>query len=362
MSSKVFFTDFHVTPGTTILKRFEKLLRTSDLKDIDFKGKLVAVKTHFGEYGNLAYLRPNYARILCDYIKEMGGVPFLTDCNTLYVGSRKNAVEHIDTAYRNGFSPLATGCQVVIADGLRGLDEVLIPVDGDYVHSAKIGAAIAQADVFISLSHFKGHESTGFGGALKNIGMGSGSRAGKMEMHTEGKPQVDQDKCIGCGSCIEICAHDGPSITDGKAAIDHNKCVGCGRCIGACPVDAVYETDYNSNDILNKKIAEYSKAVLKGKPHYHISVVCDVSPYCDCHSDNDLPIIPNVGMFASGDPVAIDVACADACNKMPRIGYHCEGHGELFSDVNKGTNWMVCIEHAEKLGLGTREYTLIETK
>ena len=223
------------------------------------------------------------------------------------------------------------------------------------------------ADVFISLSHFKGHECTGFGGALKNIGMGCGSRAGKMEMHSAGKPHVDRELCIGCKRCAKICAHGAPVFTDGKADIDHNKCVGCGRCIGVCPRDAVLAASDESNDMLNCKIAEYSKAVVDGRPHFHISLVIDVSPYCDCHAENDAAIVPDVGFFASFDPVALDVACADAVNKQPVIANTAlsesdhEGH-DHFSAVSPATNWRSCIAHARKIGLGTDEYELIEVK
>ena len=171
------------------------------------------------------------------------------------------------------------------------------------------------ADIFITLTHFKGHEATGFGGTLKNIGMGCGSRAGKMEMHSAGKPFINASECIGCGMCSKICAHDAAVVTDKKASINHDKCVGCGRCIGVCPQDAVNAASDESNDILNRKIAEYSKAVVSKRPQFHISLVMDVSPYCDCHGENDIPIVPDVGMFASFDHVALDVACADAVNK-----------------------------------------------
>ena len=221
------------------------------------------------------------------------------------------------------------------------------------------------ADIVISLNHFKGHEAAGFGGALKNLGMGCGSRAGKMEMHSSGKPFVTEKKCIGCGMCTKVCAHDAIIITDKKAAIDHNKCVGCGRCIGICPMDAVKPAEDEANDIMNCKIAEYAKAVVDGRPQFHISLVMDVSPYCDCHGENDAPIVPDVGMFASFDPVALDIACADAVNNQPV----CKGsildevehiHHDHFTDVFPDTNWKSCIEHAKKLGLGNDEYELIQ--
>ena len=245
-----------------------------------------------------------------------------------------------------------------------GTDDVLVPIDGEYVKEAKIGRAIMDADIVISLSHFKGHEATGFGGALKNLGMGCGSRAGKMEMHNAGKPYVHTDMCVGCGSCQKNCAHGAITITDRKASIDVKKCVGCGRCIGACPVDAVDTLGDEANDILNCKIAEYSLAVLKDRPNFHVSLVVDVSPYCDCHAENDAPIVPNVGMFASFDPVALDVACADAVNRQPVLPgsllsekEHC--HHDHFTDTHPDTNWKSCIDHAVKLGLGSKEYNLI---
>ena len=290
-------------------------MKTAGMGDIDFQDKFVAIKLHFGEPGNLAFLRPNWARTVADFVKERGGKPFLTDCNTLYVGGRKNALDHMDSAMLNGFNPMTTGCQIIIGDGLKGSDAVEVPVvGGEYVKNAKIGRAVMDADVFISLTHFKGHEEAGFGGCLKNIGMGCGSRAGKMEQHNAGKPHVAQKHCIGCGQCRKICAHGAPIIENGKAHIDHDRCVGCGRCIAVCPKNAVQINWDETTTNLNRKIAEYTKAVVDGRPCFHISLVIDVSPNCDCRSENDMAIVPNVGMFASFDPVALDMACVDAVN------------------------------------------------
>ena len=370
--SKVYYSDLRALPGTNLLVKLQRLIRRAGIGEIDMENKMVAIKIHFGEPGNLSYLRPNYAKAVADVIKELGGRPFLTDCNTLYVGRRKNALDHIDAAYENGFTPFSTGCNVIIADGLKGTDDVEVPVvGGELIKSAKIGRAIMDADVFITLSHFKGHESTGFGGCLKNIGMGCGSRAGKMEQHNSGKPTVDHEVCRGCHICARNCAHGAISFgEDGKASIDHNKCVGCGRCLGACNFDAIYNENSSANDELNKKIAEYSKAVVDGRPNFHINLVIDASPYCDCHAENDAPIIPDVGMFASFDPVALDQACADACNKMPVMpgsllddemhAEHFCDHHDHFSNTSPETNWKVCLEHAEKIGLGSREYELIK--
>ena len=365
--SKVYFTNLRTHNSVSLPEKLKRLIKKAGIGTIDFDKKYVAIKIHFGEPGNLAYLRPNYAKAVADVVKELGGKPFLTDCNTLYVGGRKNALDHLESAYENGFSPFSTGCHVIIADGLKGTDEALVPVEGgEYVKEAKIGQAVMDADVFISLAHFKGHEATGFGGTLKNIGMGCGSRAGKMEQHSAGKPHVNQENCIGCRQCTKICANDAITITDRKASIDHNKCVGCGRCIGVCPRDAVEPASDESNDILNKKIAEYTKAVVQGRSCFYINMVIDVSPYCDCHAENDAAIVPDVGFFASFDPVALDMACADAVNRQPVIsnsvlGDHQHIHeGDHFHKVSPDTDWIVAIEHAEKLGLGTREYEIVE--
>lgn len=366
--SKVYYTSMRTGFDNGLLDKLKRLIKKAGIENIDFDGKYTAIKMHFGEPGNLAFLRPNYAKVVADTVKELGGKPFLTDCNTLYVGGRKNALDHIESAYVNGFSPLSTGCHIIIGDGLKGTDEVYIPVEGgEYVKEAKIGRAIMDADVFISLAHFKGHEATGFGGALKNIGMGCGSRAGKMEMHSAGKPHVEEELCIGCHRCEKICAHDAPQFKDKKASIDHNKCVGCGRCIGVCPKDAIVAASDESNDILNCKIAEYTKAVVDGRPAFYINLVIDVSPYCDCHAENDAAIVPDVGFFASFDPVALDIACADAVNAQPVISNTClseadhEGH-DHFGAMFPTTDWRTCIEHAKKIGLGTDEYELVVVK
>ena len=365
MASKVYFTNFRATSRENLPQKLARLVKKAGMLDIDFENKYTAIKIHFGEPGNLAYLRPNYSKVIVDLIKEQGGRVFLTDCNTLYVGRRKNALDHLDAAYENGYNPFTTGCHVIIADGLKGTDEAIVPIDGDYVKEAKIGQAVMDADIVISMNHFKGHECTGFGGALKNIGMGCGSRAGKMEMHSAGKPSVSARRCIGCGACQKICAHNAITIADKKATINHDFCVGCGRCIGICPVDAIRAANDESNDILHCKIAEYSLAVLKDRPAFHISLVCDVSPNCDCHGENDMPIVPDVGMFASFDPVALDIACADAVNRQPVIvgsilDEQEHVHHDHFTDTHPETNWMSCIDHAVKLGLGTKEYELIE--
>ena len=373
--SKVYFTSFRTRLGEGLPHKLQRFLKAAGIGEIDMNGKFVAIKMHFGELGNIAYLRPNYAKAVADLIKELGGIPFLTDCNTLYPGSRKNAIEHLYCAWENGFTPLSAGCPVIIADGLKGTDDVEVPVEGgEYVKSAKIGRAIMDADVFISLTHFKGHEMTGFGGAIKNIGMGCGSRAGKMEQHSNGKASIDEAACRGCRQCLKECANDALHFDAEarKMRINQDNCVGCGRCVGACNFDAISFANDAAISELNCRMAEYTKAVVDGRPQFHISLVLDISPYCDCHPENDAPILPDIGMFCSTDPLALDQACVDACLKAQPLpdsilGDHMreEGfcdHHDHFVNTTPESEYQTCLAHAEKIGLGSREYDLIEVK
>ena len=372
--AKVYFTDFHTEAfGDGLPTKLKKLMKKAGIADLDLEGKFVAIKMHFGELGNISYLRPNYARAVVDVVKELGGRPFLTDCNTMYPGSRKNALEHLECAWQNGFTPLTVGCPILIGDGLKGTDDVEVPVEGgEYVEKAKIGRAIMDADVFISLTHFKGHEMTGFGGTIKNIGMGCGSRAGKKEQHASGKPKISQKRCRGCMRCQRECANGGLVFDQQtrKMRVDDTHCVGCGRCLGACNFDAIYFTNDNAQAALNCRMAEYTKAVVAGRPQFHISLIVDVSPNCDCHGENDVPILPNIGMFVSTDPLALDQACVDAClaaQPMPgsQLAKHLadpafHDHHDHFINSTPESEWRSCLEHAEKIGLGSREYELIE--
>lgn len=374
--AKVYFSDFRtVAFGDGLPAKLKKLIKAGNIGQIDMDGKFVAIKLHFGELGNISYLRPNYAKAVADVVKELGGKPFLTDCNTMYPGSRKNALEHLECAWENGFTPLTVGCPILIGDGLKGTDDIAVPVTGgEYVKEAKIGRAIMDADVFISLTHFKGHEMTGFGGAIKNIGMGCGSRAGKKDQHSNGKPHIEQDLCRGCMRCQNECANEGLMFdtANKKMMVNHNNCVGCGRCLGACNFDAIIFDNDAANELLNYRMAEYTKAVVDGRPNFHISLVVDVSPNCDCHGENDAPILPDLGMFASFDPLALDQACVDACLKAtPLPGSQLSDnmakanfvdHHDHFTNSTPESEWHTCLDHAEKIGLGTRDYELIVIK
>ena len=274
-TSKVYFTNLRTTPSSNLLDKMERLVKRAGIANIDFKNQFVAIKIHFGEPGNLAYIRPNYAARLVSLLRELGAKPFLTDCNTLYSGRRSNAVDHLQSAMENGFNPMSAGCNVIIADGVKGTDYREIEIDGQYCKAPKIGAAIADADIIISMNHFKGHEQAGFGGALKNLGMG--------------------------------CA-------------------------------------------------------------FHVSFIMNVSPECDCWNHNDAAIIPDLGIAASFDPVALDKACADMVINAPIIGgnklaethphEHLEGE-DKFHLIHPDTNWQAGLRYAEEIGLGSQAYELI---
>lgn len=373
-ASKVYFSDFRTKyGGDSMPTKLQKLARAAGIEKMDMNGKFVAIKTHFGELGNISYLRPNYARAIVDLVKELGGKPFLTDCNTMYPGYRKNALEHLECAWQNGFGPLAVNCPVIIADGLKGTDDVAVPVENcEYTKEARIGRALMDADIIISLTHFKGHELAGFGGAIKNIGMGGGSRAGKKDMHSNGKPIINAKLCRGCKLCMSECANNGLVFDEAKKkmTIDENNCVGCGRCLGACNFDAIGFAFNQAVEVMNAKMAEYTKAIVDGRPQLHLSLVVDVSPYCDCHAENDAPILPDIGMFASTDAVAIDQACADMCLKAEPLPNSVLGDiikskefadkHDHFINTSPDAEWEHQLSHGEKIGLGTRKYELIK--
>lgn len=365
--SKVFFTDLNTKPGNNLTDKLKHLIVSAGAGDLEYKDKFTAVKIHFGEWGNLAYIRPNYARVVIDFIAEKGGRPFLTDANTLYVGKRANAVDHLWTAHANGFNYLATNCNVIIADGLKGTEYREIEINQKHCKTAKIASAIADSDIIISLNHFKGHEMTGFGGALKNLGMGSGSRGGKLEMHSASKPKIEKEKCVSCGVCVKNCSQKAISFDSAKkASIDYDLCIGCGQCVAVCMFDSAQVVWNEGAETCTEKISEYTLAVLKDKQHFHINFVMNVSPNCDCWGHNDVAIVRDIGIAASKDPVALDAACADMVNSstmatgsvLEKTGYS-EGK-DKFNHIYPNTNWKSGINHAVEIGIGNKEYELIK--
>jgi uncharacterized Fe-S center protein len=368
-SSKVYFTNLRAKPSQNLLKKLDILVVRAGIDTIDFAKKIVAVKIHFGEPGNLSYLRPNYAARIVRMLKAKDAIPFLTDCNTLYSGRRSNAPSHLEVAFENGYSPLSTDCPVIIGDGIRGNDFSEIPLGMEYCDSAKIGSAITASDVIISMNHFKGHEMTGFGGALKNLGMGCASVGGKLFLHSGASPEIFEKNCTGCKVCEKFCAYDAVTVGKDKIAhIDYTKCVGCGQCVAVCQYDSARVVWQSSSETVCKRIAEYTWAVVKNRPAFHINFMMNISPDCDCWGYNDYPLVPDLGIAASFDPVALDKACADMVMAAPALPGsrirkdhdHEDLAGEdKFKLAHPDTFWQSGLEHGEKIGLGRMDYELV---
>lgn len=367
MKSKVFFIDLRASFKKSFTDKIGELMTTAGIADIIAPRDLTAVKLHFGEMGNTAYIRPVYLRKIVEIIKSAGGHPFLTDANTLYAGTRSDAPHHLDTAVKNGFAYSVVDAPLIIADGLRGKSETAVTVDLKHFMSVYIGSEIVQADCLISVAHFKGHELSGFGGAIKNVGMGCASRHGKMAQHSNLSPRVDGKKCIACAECEAHCAHNAITIENETARINPEACTGCGECIVICPSDAVKIQWNQSIPTFLENMVEYTAGVLKNKTDkaLYINFINNVSPGCDCYAHNDAPIVPDIGVVASTDPVAIDQASVDLVNQATALPGTCLKHNtgpgeDKFKGLYPKVDWPIQLDYAEKLGLGSRTYELVQ--
>lgn len=367
MKSKVFYTDFRFSSKNNVFSKLDLLLKGVDLKSKIKKNNLIAIKLHFGERGNTAYLRPIFLRKIVDKVKEYQAKPFLTDTSTLYVGSRADAVSHLVTAVENGFAHVVVGAPLIIADGIRGDTAKEILINQPLLNKVSIAAEICNADLIIGVAHFKGHDLSGFGGALKNLGMGCASRKGKLVQHSTISPRIEESLCIGCGECQSFCAFGAIILANKQARIDSENCRGCGGCIAVCPQNAVKVQWNEDSATFQKKMVEYAYGALKGKEKKSVflNFVMQVSPACDCCEYSDLSIVEDVGILASNDPVAIDQASVDLVNLQPgnpnstlKSGL---GKGEdKFRGVYPQIDWEVQLRHGEEIGLGDRRYDLIK--
>lgn len=367
MTSKVYFMDFRASFKDSGVKKLRRLIDTAGLGSCIRQRDLVALKLHFGELGNTAFIRPVYLRHIVDTVKEAGGVPFLTDANTLYAGSRGDAVHHLTTAVSNGFAYPVVEAPLIIADGLRGRTEIAVEINQKHFKEVYIGAEIVNADSMLSVAHFKGHELSGFGGAIKNIGMGSASRRGKMQQHSGIAPKVKQKKCIGCGDCAGHCAAGAIEIADEIAQINPEKCIGCGECILVCEQGAIQAKFAQFGEDFLERMVEYALGVLKDKKDkiLFVNFINHVSPACDCVPYNDAPIVRDIGIVASTDPVAIDQASVDLVNQEPALpgsclSTHTDAGADKFGGVYPKVDWSHQLVYAERLGLGSREYELVK--
>ncbi|MCP3925438.1 MAG: DUF362 domain-containing protein [Desulfobacterales bacterium] len=366
MKSKVYFIDFRVTPRENIFGKIGRLLEEAGLSKIISDRDLTALKIHFGERGNTAFIRPVYVAQIAEAVKKAGGSPFLTDTNTLYAGTRSDAPSHLKTAIKNGFTYSTVEVPVVIADGLRGASETVINSKGKHFKKFYIGSEIYNADAMISIAHFKGHELAGFGGALKNIGMGCASRKGKLAQHSTVSPKVKRKLCVACEDCLSHCAVSAISMKDEKASINNDTCVGCGECILICPSEAIQIQWNQSIPVFLEGMIEYTKAALDNKKDktLYINFINSISPACDCADYSDSPIVHDIGIVASTDPVAIDTASADLVNSKKGIESSALttnlGEGEdKFKGLYPAVDWPLQLKYAEELGIGTRSYDLI---
>jgi len=370
MTADVFFMDLEATSKENLPQKLLRLIKKAGIENILSKKDLTAVKIHFGEQGNTSYIRPVFIRKIIQAVKQFNAAPFLTDANTLYVGTRSDSVSHIHTAIENGFSYSSMDATpIIIADGLRGRSETKINVNQKNCKDVYIGSEIITANALISVAHFKGHELSGFGGTLKNLGMGCASRRGKLDQHSNVSPKIKRKTCVGCRECEKHCPGDAIYLEVKKAYIDRKKCIGCGECIVRCPTVSININWNQTVPVFLEKMMEYTLGVLKGKQgkSLFINFITDISPKCDCLSYSEAPIVNNVGVLASTDPVAIDQASADLVNQQKALPgtvlttNHNPGE-DKFKGLYPLVDWEHQLDYAEKIGLGTREYKLVKLK
>jgi uncharacterized Fe-S center protein len=349
-----------------LFQKLDRLLTIGNLDASIYRGELVAVKVHFGEKGGHGYIRPTFLRTIVDRLKKGNCKPFLTDSCTLYPGERKEAVSALACAIGNGFPYSVVDAPLIMCDGLRGHSARRVPINGEILTTADIASAILDANALVCVSHFKCQEVTGFGGTIKNLGMGCSSRTGKMEQHCNLAPTVTEQYCTSCGACLRVCAHDAIISVQGKARILEDQCVGCARCITVCDDGAINVNWGSESELTMKKMAEYALGALHQKQDkaLFVNFVTQVSPSCDCYGHTDTPIVPDLGILVSNDPVAIDQACADLVNQAQGLpdtaltSGHAPG-GDKFRGVHPDIAWETTLAHGEKIGLGSRSYELV---
>jgi uncharacterized Fe-S center protein len=309
---------------------------------------------HFGEEENVGYVNPSYIATIVKAIKKMQARVFLTDTNALYKGSRTNTVEHLDLAYRHGFTPQNVGAPAVIADGIKSDEDQQVKIKGDFIKTAYVASGIRKADSLVVVSHFKGHIVSGFGGAIKNLGMGCASRRGKLIQHGGIAPVVYAQKCVSCGACIEKCPVEAIQYVERKAKINPKICIGCAGCIAACPVAAIDVQWEKGADVLQEKMVEYAKAAVKDKEDdcVYLNFAIKITKECDCLAKDDPKVVSDIGIFLSFDPVAIDAASADKVNEA--------AGKDIIKELHPDRDWRRQLVHAEKIKLGSCVYELVK--
>jgi uncharacterized Fe-S center protein len=375
MKSNVFFADLKVGSGKTLFDKLDTLLDRTDLKGKIREKDFVAIKLHFGEKGNTGFVRPIFLRKIVDRVKQKKAKPFLTDTNTLYTGARSETISHLTTAYEHGFTESVVGAPLIIADGLRGSSAIKVRVDKPIFKTVSIAHEIYMADVLISVAHFKGHELSGFGGTLKNLGMGCASREGKLSQHSNISPKVKGKNCKGCELCLTMCAQEAISMHPPKAEIeskhmvafiDPGKCIGCGECILTCPTGSIQVQWNETIPIFQKKMVEHAYGAVQKKKGRVICLnfLTQISPACDCYGYSDTPIVNDIGILSSEDPVAIDHASVDlvngeAGNRSSKLSKNLNPGEDKFRALYPEVDWSIQLTYGEEIGLGRRDYELI---
>ncbi len=354
MSSKVWVVPVrHGEDREMVGQKALRLFQAAGLHELVGQDELVAVKMHFGERKNTGYIKPEHITPILEVIKGRKGKPFLTDTNTLYRGQRQNSVDHLNQAYEHGFGPERVGVPVIIADGLLSKNYSEVSVAGKHFRQVRIANDILHSDVLLTFSHVTGHIATGFGAAIKNLGMGGASRGGKQMQHSDVKPKVSAQKCKACGLCLQWCPVEAIEIVDGAARIDEEKCYGCGECTATCRFGAI-DINWKGNLVaLQEKMAEYAWGVVKdklGKVGF-MNFLIHVTKECDCMGKAQPPVVGDVGILAARDPVAIDQASIDLLTQV--------AGKNLFQELWPKIDCQVQLDHAAALGLGSREYELV---
>ena len=356
MSTPVYLLRFqHSDPIDQTKNRLKKLFKTAGFDKIIEKNDITAVKVHFGEPGNTSYLPHHYVEPIVRMIKSCSAKPFVTDTNVLYKSRRDNAIDHLEVAAEHGFTSEKLGAPIIIADGILGRNETEIEINAPLNKSISLVTELVSAYSAIVITHATGHLGTGLAATIKNLGMGMSSRKGKLTQHSVSKPIISETKCTACGVCTNWCPVDSITVGDVFAFIDEGICIGCGECLAVCRFNAVKFKWDSSSELLQKQIAEHALGIVKqknGKMGF-LTFMINMTKDCDCLAQKPIPLIDDIGVLAGTDPVAIDQAVYDLTKKQT---------GKSLSQIAfPALDATIQLEYGEQIGLGNRNYQLIET-